>query len=138
MKQAHHHHAGRFARGLRLAAPAASRALALLAASAQARFGYEPSDPVRTEDVAGEYSFAARLRDANGAPVSALRTASSFSFSTNPGTATDPHSKRKRQLEYKSFNRIFIFNRLSLNHRRHEFSFDFPAKFMLAIHFRLC
>ncbi len=79
MKHAHPHHpAGRFARGLRFAAPAASLALALLAASAQARFGYEPSDPVRTEDVAGEYSFAARLRDANGAPVTARRTGSAF------------------------------------------------------------
>ena len=75
-RTAFHHSADRVARGLRFAAPAV--ALAFLAASAQARFGYEPADPVRTEDVAGEYSFAARLRDADGAPVTARRTGSAF------------------------------------------------------------
>ena len=52
--------------------------LALAAAPARAKLGYDADDPIRTVDVAGEYKYLARLRGADGAEVSARRYGSTF------------------------------------------------------------
>ena len=52
--------------------------LALAAAPARAKLGYDADDPVRTVDVSGEYRYLARLRGPDGAEVSARRYGSTF------------------------------------------------------------
>ena len=52
--------------------------LALAAAPARAKLGYDADDPIRTVDVPGEYKYLARLRGADGAEVSARRYGSTF------------------------------------------------------------
>ena len=52
--------------------------LALAAAPARARFGFDAADPVCTTTVGGEYRYLARLRGADGAEVKARRRGSTF------------------------------------------------------------
>ena len=52
--------------------------LALAAAPARAKLGYDADDPIRTVDVPGEYKYLARLRGPDGAEVSARRYGSTF------------------------------------------------------------
>ena len=52
--------------------------LALAAAPALARFGFDAADPVCTTTVGGEYRYLARLRGADGAEVKARRQGSTF------------------------------------------------------------
>ena len=98
MKQAHHHLASRFARSLSLAPPASSLVLAFLAASAQARFGYDA-------DVAGEYGYVARLRTPAGAsaaactgiwPTARAKAAAPSSRSRSPALPNDAPRRRGR------------------------------------------
>ena len=52
--------------------------LALAAAPAFARFGFDAADPVQTTTVGGEYRYLARLRGADGTEVRARRQGSTF------------------------------------------------------------
>ncbi len=52
--------------------------LALVAAPAFARFGFDAADPVLTTTVGGEYRYLSRLRGADGTEVKARRQGSTF------------------------------------------------------------